>query len=323
MTEAVQGVVGIDLGGTNVRAGVLDADGRILSWVEGPIEAARGPRAGLERIAALTERALREAGPVELCGIGIGATGPVDREIGAIQNPYTLPTWENVDVVSPLRRQFGVAVALENDADAAILGEYWRGAGQGASRLYMVTVGTGIGTAFIADGKLYRGANGFHPEGGHVVIDPSGPKCYCGANGCWESLASGTAIARAAREGAPAAGSVLVEWTRGDLEQIGADLVARAAEAGDPFARQVIDRAAYYLGLGIVDVISLLFPERILLGGGVMRRFEQMRPIVSQTLAEHSVMVQASAVRLEPAQLGPRAGVIGAGYAAYQESESG
>ena len=119
---------------------------------------------------------------------------------GTINNPYTLPTWEDVPIVDFLVDRFGVPVSLENDADAAALGEYWQGAGRDVQRLCAVTVGTGIGTAYILHGKIVRGNGGWHPEGGHMIIDPSGPQCYCGAKGCWESLASGSAIALFARE---------------------------------------------------------------------------------------------------------------------------
>ena len=286
-----------------------------------PIEAARGPEAGLRRIAALVEQAIQKAGPVRLGGIGIGASGPVDRALGAIQNPHTLPTWENVDVVTPLSARFGVPVALENDADIAILGEYWTGAGRDCARLAMITVGTGIGVSLMADGRLYRGAGGYHPEGGHIVLDPHGPLCYCGARGCWESLASGTAIARLAREREAAHPTSLLERAGGDLEQIDADLVGQAAEEGDVSAREVIDQAAFYLGLGLVNVIGLFFPEVIVLGGGVMRRYALMQPVVEQTLARHAVMVRAPDARIELARLGVQAGVVGAAYAVLQELE--
>jgi glucokinase len=256
-----------------------------------------------------------------LGGIGIGASGPVDRALGAIQNPHTLPTWENVDVVTPLSSRFGVPVALENDADIAILGEYWVGAGRGCTRLAMVTVGTGIGLALMADGKLYRGARGYHPEGGHIVLDPHGPLCYCGANGCWESLASGTAIGRLAREREAVHPGSLLERVNGNLDEIDADIVGQAAEAGDASAREVIDQAAYYLGLGLVNVIGMFFPEVIVLGGGVMRRFDLMQPRIMQTLARHVVMVRASDARIELARLGIQAGVFGAAYAVLQELE--
>jgi glucokinase len=140
--------IGIDLGGTNVRAGVVTLDGQMKKWRDIPIEARLGPEAGLGRIIRLIEQVSEDAG-INPVAIGIGATGPVDRLRGVIQNPYTLPTWDDVDITGPLRDHFGIPVVLENDADAAALGEAWIGAGCGQPRMLMITVGTGIGTAFI------------------------------------------------------------------------------------------------------------------------------------------------------------------------------
>lgn len=316
----MRAVVGIDLGGTLVRAGALDPEGQLLAWAETPIEAARGPAAGVQRITGLVHDILRQIGAVQLLGIGIGSTGPVDRQLGAIQNPHTLPTWENVDVVSPLQDHFGVPVTLENDADAAALGEYWRGAGGGLDRLVMVTVGTGIGAAFVYRGEIYRGVQGHHPETGHNIIDASGPPCYCGACGCWESLASGPAIARRAQEAVleAATPTSLLARAGGDVTAIDARLVAEAAAGGDLLARQVIAESARYLALGLVNVIQFLLPQRIILGGGVMRSYELFRPVVESVITQHNVMAPTHLVEMRPALLGQQAGVVGAGYAVYQ-----
>lgn len=312
-------VVGIDLGGTNVRAGALDPQGRILSWAEAPIEAARGPRAGIGRISALIEQTLHAVGTVELRGIGIGATGPVDRERGAIQNPYTLPTWEDVDVVSPLSARFGVPVTLENDADVAALGEYWAGAGQGVERMYMVTVGTGIGTAYVEHGALYRGAHGVHPDGGHQIIAAGGPECYCGATGCWEVLASGPALARLAQDmlSSRHEPSRMLELAGGEIAWVDGSVTAQAAALGDPLALQVMDRYVYFLGLGLVNIMTLFFPDVIILGGGVMHSYELIHAPLRAFLDRFDKMNPVRDMRLEPARLGKEAGVTGAAYAIW------
>ncbi len=314
-------VVGIDLGGTHVRAGAFDAAGDLLAMRETPIEAQRGAQAGLQRIEQLVEQVWRESGAEWLAGIGIGCTGPVDVALGVINNPYTLPGWENVPIVSRLQERFSAPVTLENDADVAALGEYWRGAGQSIRRLYAVTVGTGVGTALIMDGQIYRGLNNAHPDGGHIVIDPAGPPCYCGANGCWESLCAGPAIARMARQ-ADLSGSILLAMANGAPEQIDARLVAEAARRGDPLASAVIRRAAYYFSLGIVNVITLFVPEMIVLSGGVMRSADLFLPVLREVIARHSVMVPAAEVRIEPAQLGAYAGLYGAAYTIWSKRKS-
>jgi len=323
-------VVGVDLGGTLVRVGALDTRGRLLHYVEAPIEARRGPQEGLALIEDLIQTALdlavsqaaKPAEDLELAGIGIGATGPIDRSQGAIQNPYTLPTWEDVDILTPLQSRFGVPATLENDADAAALGEYWQGAGQGIQHLAVVTVGTGIGTAFVYRGELYRGLGEVHPEGGHQVIDPQGPPCYCGARGCWESLASGTAIGRRAQDllasRGEGSGSLLWKLSQEAQKDVDARMVAQAAQAGDPLARQVIEEAGQALGLGLVNLIAFFVPEVILLGGGVMKSYPLFQPVVEAVIARHNVVVPARQVELRLVRLGRQAGVIGAGYAMLQ-----
>jgi glucokinase len=313
-------LIGVDLGGTIVRVGVLDASqAQLLAFNQAPIEATQGPEAGVSRISTLIEKTLAESGRERLDGIGIGVTGPVDSQRGLIQNPYTLPGWENVDIRSPLSQRFGVPVILENDADVAALGEYWSGAGQNVRRLYAITVGTGIGTAFIQDGAIYRGLGGAHPDGGHQVVDPAGPPCYCGARGCWESLASGPAIARLAQEQITEhPSSSLLALAGGEAGRIDARLVAEAARQGDSLALSVMENAARYFSLGLVNVVTLFVPEVIVLSGGVMNSISFFMPAIERALAEHDVMVPARKVRVVSAQLGYLAGTVGAAYAALQ-----
>ncbi|MGB9799261.1 MAG: ROK family protein [Thermanaerothrix sp.] len=309
-------LIGIDLGGTNVRVGAVNLQGDVLAWAEAPIEAARGPQVGLARIGALIEQVLGTVGMVMPLAIGMGATGPIDRQRGSIQNPYTLPTWEDVPVVQLLQERFGVPVALENDADAAALGEAWVGAGRDYERVLMVTVGTGIGTAFVYRGEIYRGIEGAHPEAGHIVVDPRGPLCYCGAHGCWESLASGPAIARRAQSLARDTSTLMVELAQGNLEAIDARVVVAAAQAGDVLAQQIIEETAFYLGLGMVNLMIAYLPDVVILGGGVMRAYPVFAPYIHQVIQQHSVVAPLQSVRLEMARLGGQAGVVGAAYAA-------
>ncbi len=290
MTQTTGILIGIDLGGTNVRAGVFAPDGELILFKDTPIEATRGPQAGLETIYNLVESVLvTQSQPV--LAIGIGSTGPLDRERGCIQNPYTLPGWEDVDIVSPLVEKYGVPVALENDADAAALGEAWIGAGVGAERLVMVTIGTGVGYACVLNGNLYRGMGDEHPEGGHVLVDPSGPACYCGAHGCLESLVSGPAIAAYAQSVATSQAGYLMEQTAGDLEKIDAALVFAGARVGDTICQEIVDRTARYIGLGLVSIIMLNLPDRIVLTGGVLRSYELLEAGIKNVIQQHSLMI--------------------------------
>jgi glucokinase len=307
--------IGIDIGGTNVRVGAVTLEGELLASQDSPIEARLGPQAGVEKISSLITRVTQQAGGW-LQAIGIGSTGPVDRDLGAIQNPYTLPTWENVDIVGMLRDKFHVPATIENDADAAALGESWMGAGRGLPRLIMVTVGTGVGTAFIQNGLIYRGTGGVHCEGGHMILDPSGPECYCGAKGCWESLASGTAVGAFAREQAILHPTLMTELAECGLKRIDAAIAAEAARRGDPLARGIFDQTADYIGLGLVNLILLFLPDCIVLTGGVMRSFDLMEARIRAVIGRHNIMVPADKVALRMAGLGQQAGMIGAARAA-------
>ena len=308
MNDALEPVVaGVDLGGTNVRVGLVTAAGSIRAFRSASFDAGRGAGPGLRRIAALVRTCLRAAGDPPLVALGIGATGPLDWCSGRIRNPYTLPTWADVDVRSPLEAEIGVPVRLENDAVAAALGEWWQGAGQGARCMAMVTFGTGIGVAVVRAGEPYRGAGEAHPEAGHFLVDPSGPRCYCGTQGCWEPLAAGPALERLAHES-------------GDPDLAGATAadVARLDRAGHPAARRVVAAASRHAALGLVNVVAAYAPEVIVLGGGAMgayrRRLDEMRAI----MAGSQPYLPPGDTRIVEALLRNRAGVLGAGYAALR-----
>ncbi len=307
--------IGIDLGGTLVRVGAINERGQLLASYQLPIQPELGPETGINRIVLLIEKTLHDVQGTQLKGIGIGATGPIDRMHGTIQNPYTLPNWENVPITSILADRFNVPVTLENDADAAALGEYRVGAGQNCSRLYAITIGTGIGTAFILNGQIYRGLDGVHPEGGHIIIDPSGPLCYCGAQGCWESLASGTAIACQAKSNlSRLTSSLLFRMAEGDSSRIDARMVAEAAQNGDEYAIEILKIAAKYICIGLINIIMLFTPEIVVMSGGVMNSASFFMPAIQQAISSHNIMVPAIRVQVLLAKLGNNAGLIGAAY---------
>lgn len=313
--------IGIDLGGTMVRVGAVNPQGKLLVVHQLPIEPEKGADVGIMRISSLIEKTLHGVFGANLLGIGIGSTGPIDRQQGSIQNPYTLPTWENVPIVAMLAENFKVPVSLENDADTAALGEFWVGAGQNSSRLAAITIGTGVGTALIIDGQIYRGMDGTHPEGGHHIIDPCGPLCYCGAQGCWESLVSGTAIARQAQDNtARLASSQLLSMADGNAAKIDARLVAEAALKGDEYALSIIDTTAKYISIGLINMIIMFVPDTVVLSGGVMKSIALFMPAIQQTLASHNSMVPASRVKVLSAKLGYHAGLMGAAYTAIKET---
>jgi glucokinase len=302
-----------------VRAGAVDRDGNILTIGETTIQANEGPQAGLNRITRMVEDIVQKTG-ANLLGIGIGSTGPLDLKRGAIQNPYTLPGWEDVPITGPLQDHFMVPVTLENDADAAALGEYWVGAGQNVERLMAVTVGTGVGTALILKGQIYRGIDSCHPEGGHMILDPAGPLCYCGAHGCWEVLAAGPAISEQARQAARQhPESQMLSLAGGDLEKVDSSIAVAAARGQDAAACQVIERAAHYTAIGMVNLINVFAPDMIVLSGGVMKSSDLFLPEIMKVVHQNNLMVPADRIQIVLARLGYYAGITGAAYTLFQK----
>jgi glucokinase len=288
--------VGIDIGGTKMAVAVVDAAGNIVSRETLPTQAELGFPRAVARLGDAVERVLADARASSLGGIGIGCAGPVDPLRGLINNPYTLAGWDRCDIVTPLRARFGVPVRLENDADAAALGECFRGAGRGYDPVVMLTFGTGIGGAVVLGGAVYRGVNGEHPELGHVAVAADGPHCYCGRPGCLEAIASGTAIGEAGR----AAG---FEDARG---------VFAAAQAGHAAARRIVARAVEATAVAAWTFLHTFLPERFLLGGGMMdEQFALFSEAVNRSIAA-AAMAPRSRVTVARAELGNDAGLVGA-----------
>lgn len=295
----------VDIGGTKIAVGMVNEDGRVLARRDCPTEAERGLADGLRRITEMLQQTATQAGG-RLRGIGIGCTGPVSPQSGNIRNVEFLPGWEGANLVGALSQAMGVPAAIENDADAAVLGEWAWGAGSSRSpdhlisTFLLVTVGTGIGVGVIVNGKLYRGVGGAHPEIGHHVIDPSGPGCFCGANGCWESLASGPAMERWAQDNQPQG------------KRFSARQLCSLAEQGDPQAKAAVQRTARYLGLGLANLVTLFAPEMIALGGGLLQSHHLFLPTIRETVSTNCGLVPHEQVQIVPATLGADTGLVGA-----------
>lgn len=289
--------IGIDIGGTKMVVAAVDDAGRSHARRSYETRSTRGFDPCLGELQETIRDVLREAGwPAEsLCGIGIGCTGPVNPRRGTIHNPYTLPGWEDADIVTPLREAFRVEVRLENDADAAAVGEGRFGAGADTSPLVMITLGTGVGGAILVDGKIYRGVNGEHPELGHVPVLPDGPECYCGRRGCWESLASGTAIA--------AAGKPL---------GFADSRAVFAATSHDPNAARIIQSAVAATASATWTLLHTCLPQRIVLGGGIgEEHFETFAAAMREQIGR-ATQVPKTGIEIVKAARGNEAGVLGA-----------
>jgi len=296
-------IAAIDIGGTKTAVGLVDDEGKVLSRMESPTDAERSYEDGLQLLVSMLRKTAQDAGQ-KIDGIGIGSTGPVNPVTGEFGDVDFLPRWRGKNPVDELAEIFNVRVALENDADAAALGEAGWGAGQNRSRLIFITVGTGIGGGIILEGKLYRGVDGAHPEIGHHVIDASGPLCTCGFHGCWEALATGPAMsAWFAHE------SSADSRTQGPLT---AKYICQLARQGDPLACRAIERESYYLGLGVANLINLFAPDAIVLGGSVMKSADLFLERIRKVIAQGCRFVPFEKTELLLASLGEEANLIGA-----------
>ncbi len=316
---AKNAVISIDIGGTKTLAAVVNAQGRVIARrrMETPQE---GPQrfvetVGREVAALLAETGLRRE---DLLGLGAGAPGPLDPETGVVFEPPNLEGWRDVPLAEMLQEVTRIRTFIENDANAAAVGEAWVGAGAGVSDLIYITVSTGIGGGLIFGGELYHGVSGTAGEIGHMTIEPEGPVCGCGRKGHLEILASGPAIARMASEalraGRPSSLSGLSE------EAITAETVAEAAAAGDVLAIEAYTRAAGYIGVAAASLVNVLNPQMIVFGGGVSKAGELLLAPVRQAVRERAFERPAEAVRIVPSALGDDVGVVGAAAVVFRRA---
>lgn len=288
-------IAAVDIGGSKIALGLVTEEGRLLAESRFATDPAMPYSKLLERIRQGLAAFSQEA-PVS--GIGIGCTGRMDAE-GVFEANSFLPNLEGRNLTADLGLAFGISAAVENDADAAALGEFRWGSGRGSRSMIFVTVSTGIGGGVILGGQLLRGMDGCHPEIGHHVIDPDGPACFCGAAGCWESLASGTALGRYGKQ---THGKNFTDARR----------ICDLAEQGDLIALELTRREGYYLGIGLANLITLFAPERIVLGGGLMNRWNLFEEGTRTVIQTQCGLVPWQKVELVQASLGSQTGLLGA-----------
>jgi glucokinase len=307
-------VLGLDIGGTKLAAGVVDSAGHARSFLVQPTDNGRGPAAVLAALITLGRRAVDGSGVAwsDIGAIGIGCGGPLDTERGVLVAPPHLAGWRDVPVTSIAERELGRPAYVENDATAAAAGEHRYGAGAGSSNMVYLTISTGVGGGVVIDGRLYRGARGNGGELGHVTIDWNGRLCRsCGRRGCLEAYVSGTSIAERAAETLPA-GSALAR-----LDRLTAADVAAAARGGDEHAARIWAETTDALGCGLTSIVNLFEPELVVLGGGVTRSGEQLlAPVRGQVARE--AMAPAGQAEIVTAGLGDQVGVVGAASFVYE-----
>lgn len=308
-------VLGIDIGGTKLAVGIADASGHLLSAERIPTNTSEGPDRVLARLAEVCHRAIAKAG-VEVAAAGVGCVGPLDQKTGYVINPVNLHGWKEVPLVDTLRDALQIPVFLDNDANAAALGEHRFGAGRGVANMVYLTISTGIGGGIIVNDRLYQGENGNAGELGHMSVNFSGRPCGCGNIGCIEAYASGTAIAARAREAVRAlggsAGDSLLVSLAGSVEQITGVTVIEALRRSDPLALRIWDETIIALGSCMVSVIHIFNPRRIVIGGGVSNSGDLLfEPLRKQT-KKHAMPMLHDICDIVPAQLGDQVGVLGA-----------
>ncbi len=308
--------IGVDVGGTKVAAGLVDGCGQIKSHTRTAMAAHSTAAAGLNAVTSAidslftADAALMSA----IRGIGICSPGPLDPKTGVVVNPPNVPCWRNFPLAAEVERIYRVPVKVDNDANAAALAEVKWGAGQGCRYVFYATIGTGIGTGIIFDGKIYHGRTGAAGEGGHVSIDYRGPRCGCGKPGCIEVLASGPAIAKRARTklaGQSAPRSKMLELAGGNIEAVTGVLVGKAYAGGDPLAKEVLQETVELLSLWLGNTIDLLDPDVIIIGGGVASLLTPFFGDIKNLLPKFCVNSRCQEIPLLQARYGADSGIAG------------
>ncbi len=313
-------LIGIDVGGTNIRMGAVSPEGRILKKIQYPTDLSQSPTEMMKEVASRLNCLIEEnAGGIRpAIRIGIGIPGPLDLKRGILIAPPNLRALHQF----PIREFFGKNIPfpfiLENDANAYTLGEGWVGAAKGALHYCVITLGTGVGGGVVIEGKILRGKDGFGGEVGHMVINPEGPLCGCGGRGCLEVYASGQGIQRMALEAMEKEGKKSLRFLDiKDREELTSEDVYRAAERGDELARGVFRRMGRYLGLGLVNLTNLFNPEKIVIGGKVSGAWDYFIQDAEEVLRKQAMKGQRERVQIVRAECGDDAGMIGAAYAAF------
>ena len=324
MASGKEVVVGIDMGGTSLRALVVNARNEVLAVEKCPTNTAQKPDGLIRDLATMTEDVLATARlpKSRLVAVSVGAPGAVDPEQSVVYHAPNLPGWDAVPLGAKLGKLLGVPVFAENDVNVGLAGEHALGAGRGAEELAGLFVGTGIGGGIISRGKLYRGARGAAGEAGHMIIQADGPRCGCGNRGCLEALASRNAMERGVRAAIRAGkkSCVLELMAERGKARMTSSIIQRALKRNDPVMRAAIERAQYFLGLAVANVVNLLDPECVVIGGGIAERLGEyfVAPIRDTAYKNFLRRHDAERVKICAGALGDNAGPLGAVVLARQ-----
>ncbi|CAN5760169.1 ROK family transcriptional regulator [soil metagenome] len=314
-------LLGVALGATGLEVGVLAPDLELLAHHSEPADVRDGPALLMARVRKLMRELLAKCKrkPGDVMGIGIGVPGPVDFESGQLVNAPLMPEWDAYSIRDDLRVDYPAPVFVDNDVNVMALGELWR-MQRGLQNFLVVKVGTGIGCGIVCHGRVYRGANGSAGDVGHICVDPAGPRCHCGNLGCVETMAAGPAIARAATEAARGGQSALLAQMLAERGVLKLQDVAQASRAGDVVANAIVQRSGALIGQMLASVVNFHNPSHVFIGGGIQRIGPLFLAAVRQSVYHRSLALSTRHLEIQYTPLGERAGIIGAGVLAMQET---
>jgi glucokinase len=318
-------VIGVDLGGTKIFAGVFNAALECVATTKVSTKAQRGTDAVIERIVRTVQDVADEADLdlKQIGAVGVGAPGAVDGESGSVIFAPNLTGWKDVPLKKELEKHLGVPVVVENDANIAVVGVHEAELKGKPRSVVGIFVGTGIGGGLILNGELYSGFNHTAGEIGHMVVDVDGPKCGCGNKGCFEAVASRTAIFQRIKAGIKAGEkTLLTEMLGGNLEDMRSNDLRKAIRRGDKFVEKVIEQTAEYIGIGVANLVNILGPEVVVLGGGVMEAMaDEMMGVIVKTAKDHAMPGTLKGVEIVASKLGDNAGITGAAVLARRAAK--
>jgi glucokinase len=317
-------IVGLDMGGTNIRTAAVSRDGEVLLMLRAPARAKGTAAETVENIStqvlALQDSARRQ-GLGRTLAIGVAVPGPLNVRTGVVYAAPHVKAWRSFPLRRRLEHALGRTVIVENDANAWALGEYWRGAARGCKNVVLLTLGTGVGGGLIVDGKLVHGRSGMAAELGHVFVEANGMPCDCGARGCLEAYASASGLCGLLKQRLQLEEAQLPPKYLDRGGEFSARGLTRAARSGDPIAIEMFEVAGRFLGVAIASFINIFNPEMVVIGGGVAGALSLMRPAMTREVKARAFAAAVAQTRIVKAALGPEGGVVGAAYAAQNANQ--
>lgn len=313
MAEKIKYAIGVDLGGTSIKLGIVSNEGKILSKISLPSNAEKGPDEVISQIIKGINHLLNYKKKVKITGIGIGSPGVINITTGTVEYPPNFPGWKVIKLGKIIQKEFKFKTVLENDANAAAIGEYIFGAGKKYKSFVMITLGTGVGGGIISNGKIYRGEFGAAGELGHMSIDYKGPECKCGSIGCIEAYVGSNYLKqKVINEIKNYPGSKILQLVNDDVDSINPRIIQEAMEAGDEYAKSIVENMGIQLGAVLTSVSNLLDISTFIIGGGVAGFGKPLFNKIKETLVDRVFIPAKKRVQVLPAKLKNDAGIKGA-----------